>query len=287
MASRTQAAWIWSLFATGLGVGRARESTLRAETDTDWMSPTGPARRGAGDRPESRSFSGPWIQFSYALIDIICVAFNSALAFLVRFSPVDLRRLLFSGRWAITTQQPLSRYGAFLLLYVALILLFCQWQDLYRTPRTRNARDETSAVFKAVSLATLLLGAFIYMSGVKIVSRLVVVSSLLLNAITLAAWRYAKRTIVVRRAERGIGTRNTIIVGAGRVGQALARQLDENKFLGYQFKGFLDENHSNDTRLLGKIEDLPRVARSEFVDEVIVTIPSEREVLKRIGIGWR
>jgi exopolysaccharide biosynthesis polyprenyl glycosylphosphotransferase len=92
---------------------------------------------------------------------------------------------------------------------------------------------------------------------------------------------------VFYRAERGIGTRNAVIIGAGRVGQALARQLEENKLLGYRFKGFLDENHSNVPSLLGKIEDLSRIAKSEFVDEVFITIPSERELVKRIAIEAR
>jgi exopolysaccharide biosynthesis polyprenyl glycosylphosphotransferase len=286
MASRAQDAWIQLLFATGVGV-RARESTLGRAADTDWIGATGPTRRSPGSRSDSQLVGGLWVQISYALIDIICVAVNGTLAFFFRFSLTDLRRFFVSGKWAVTTQQPLSRYGAFLLLYAVLIVLFCQWQDLYCTPRTRSSGDETLAVSKSVFLSTLLLAAFVFLSGVKIVSRLVVMTCFLLNVITLAAWRYAKRQMVIRRAKRGIGTRNTVIIGAGRVGQALAQQFEENKLLGYQFVGFLDGNHVNDPRLLGKIEDLPRVARSEFVDEVFVTIPSERELVKRIALQAR
>jgi exopolysaccharide biosynthesis polyprenyl glycosylphosphotransferase len=119
------------------------------------------------------------------------------------------------------------------------------------------------------------------------VSRSAVIVGLLLNVFALAAWRYAKRKIVVHRVEHGIGTRNALVIGAGRVGQALARHLEGNKLLGYRFKGFLDENHSNDPRMLGKIEHLSRVARAEFVDDVFITIPSERELVKRIAVEAR
>ena len=279
------------LFSTGTGVGRATQSVFSPGTGpgstsvgAEWMAPTGPGRYGKNGRSESHFVGGLWIQISYVLIDVFCVTVNCTLAFLLRFSPTDVRRYLTSGHWTVTTQQPVSRYCAFLLLYVVLILLFCHWQDLYSTPRTRSARDETLAVFKSIFFATLLLTAFVFLSGVKIVSRLVVLSGFLLNAFALASWRYAKRRLVIRRAKRGIGTRNTVIIGAGRVGQALARQLESNELLGYQFKGFLDGNHVNDPRLLGRIEDLPRVARSEFVDEVFVTIPSERELVKRIAL---
>jgi len=48
--------------------------------------------------------------------------------------------------------------------------------------------------------------------------------------------------------------------------------------------GFLDENHSGDPSMLGKIEDLARMARVEFVDDIFITIPSERELVKGIAI---
>jgi exopolysaccharide biosynthesis polyprenyl glycosylphosphotransferase len=51
--------------------------------------------------------------------------------------------------------------------------------------------------------------------------------------------------------------------------------------------GFLDANHYGDPRVLGKTEDLARVARQEFIDEVFVTIPSERELVKKIVLQAR
>jgi|HubBroStandDraft_1064217.scaffolds.fasta_scaffold00849_3 exopolysaccharide biosynthesis polyprenyl glycosylphosphotransferase len=260
-----------------MGVGRGAE----------WLNSRGSNGHHRGARPSTRVIGGLWVQVAYAMIDVVCVLVNGAIAFLLRFSSAELRHWLVSGHLVLTTDQPVSRYGGFLLLYVALILLFCQLQDLYRTPRGRPSSEESFAVMKAVSFATLLLTAFVYLSGVKIVSRSVVVTSLLLNVLALASWRYAKRRIVIHRVERGVGTRNAVIVGAGRVGQALARQLEENKLLGYRFKGFLDGNHSDDCRTLGTIGDLARVARAEFIDDVFITIPSERELVKRIAVEAR
>jgi exopolysaccharide biosynthesis polyprenyl glycosylphosphotransferase len=205
---------------------------------------------------------------------------GGGLAFHPNFFRANVGELLL---WVHIAHRPLARYGGFLLLYSALIVLFCQWKDLYRTPRLRSATEESIAVMKAVSLATLLLTAFIYLSDVNIVSRRVLIVGLVLNTISLSAWRYAKRQIIIHRVTRGIGARNAIIIGAGRVGQALALQLEKNRLLGYRFKGFLDSNHSNDPRMLGKIDDLARIARSEFVDEVFITIPSERELVKRVA----
>ncbi len=267
-------------------VTRAQPEDGGVGSRAEWLSSDG---RNTGHATEQRGrfIGGVWVQVAYALIDVVFVLMSGAIAFLLRFAPAGLRHLLTSGRLIVAVDQPLVRYGAFLLLYTAFILLFCELQNLYRTPRGRPSSEETFAVIKAVSFATLLLTAFIYLSGVKIVSRAVVVSSLLLNVVALSAWRYGKRRLVIHRAERGIGSRNAVIIGAGRVGQALARQLEENKLLGYRFKGFLDGNHSNDPRILGKIDDLARVARAEFVDDVFITIPSERELVKRVALEAR
>jgi exopolysaccharide biosynthesis polyprenyl glycosylphosphotransferase len=230
---------------------------------------------------------GVWVQVAYALIDVGCVVLNGVLAFLLVHPAAGVHHVFTSAYREVVTHQPLSGYGGFLMLYAVLILLFCQGQDLYRTPRTRSALQETAGVAKGVTLAAFLLAAFIYLTGVNIVARLVVVISLLMNVFLLSAWRYAKRRVVIHRVEQGIGARNAVIIGAGRVGEALARQLEENKLLGYRFRGFLDGNHSGDSRLLGTVDDLARVARAEFVDDVFITIPSERELVKRVALEAR
>jgi exopolysaccharide biosynthesis polyprenyl glycosylphosphotransferase len=52
-------------------------------------------------------------------------------------------------------------------------------------------------------------------------------------------------------------------------------------------KGFLDQNHSAEPRLLGRIEDLASLARAHFVDEIFVTIPSAREVVRAVALEAR
>ena len=253
---------------------------LRIEGNREWLKEAGPGANQGGSNPR-RVVRGMSIQIAYVLIDICCVFLNGAIAFSLRFSGINFHHIL-AVETLSSVYQPLNRYGAFLLLYAALIVLFCQSRDLYRTPRTRTADGEFVAIVQAVFLATLILTTFIYLSGVSIVSRLVVLISLFLNVFILTMWRYAKRQLVIRRAERGIGARNVVIIGAGRVGQALKRRIEADKLLGYRFKGFLDENHSGDPSLLGKIEDLSRIARVEFLDEVLITIPSARDLVKRI-----
>jgi exopolysaccharide biosynthesis polyprenyl glycosylphosphotransferase len=90
------------------------------------------------------------------------------------------------------------------------------------------------------------------------------------------------------------------------MGRALASWLEENRHLGYLVCGFLDSHPSDDPQVLGPITDLRKVVLTKFVDELFVTLPFERELVKEIvmearelrlglkllpdlydGLGWR
>jgi exopolysaccharide biosynthesis polyprenyl glycosylphosphotransferase len=173
-------------------------------------------------------------------------------------------------------------HWAFLILYSALIVLACASQSLYRTSRERAAMEESFAVAKAVGLATALVMAFVFASGTKEVSRSMALESGGLNVIALAGWRYAKRVCILRRARNGRGLSTVLIVGAGDSGRALAEWLGANRQLGYAVCGFLDRHTNGDPRVLGKLSDLRRVALGHFVDEVFVTLPAERDLVKEV-----
>lgn len=249
-----------------------------------WKPDTGRQR----EKPrKAHHLGGPWIQASYALIDLFLICVDGCIALFARFLSDSPKITLHWHKVSGENSLPITHYVAILMLYAVLILLFCQSQELYRTVRTRTAADESMAVIKALFCATLFLSAFLYLSGTTIVSRLFIGYASVLNVLTFISWRLWKRRIILRRAARGIGTRNVLIVGAGRIGQALAAHLEENTLLGYSFKGFLDANHSTHPRLLGKIEDLSRIAKAQFVDEVFISIPSERELVKNIAAEAR
>lgn len=228
---------------------------------------------------------GRWARISYALTDVFFVLLGSFVVFNLRFVPGWFASL-FHGKFPNLPWYS-DQYLSSLFLYAALVVLVCQSQDLYRTVRTRSALDESLAVVKAVGLATLLLIVFIYLSRTQTISRLVVGFSGVLNVASLVAWRLLKRQVVAHRQAAGHGVRNVLIVGAGRVGQELGRYFEKNKGLGIAFKGFLDENGKADLCVLGRIEEFSSVVRAHFVDEVFITIPSKRELVKTVAMEAR
>jgi len=246
----------------------------------------------AADSPFIRSRSGRRRigfvrQASYVGIDVVLVCLGAAVVYGARFGLAPNLGVGIAPvrQWILHAYS--HPYLAFLMLYSALIVMACMSQHLYRTSRDLSALDESFTVAKAVGLATVLLVLFIFISGNKEISRMVVASAGIMNVATLAGWRYSKRRYVLRRARRGEGISRTLIVGAGKLGQTLATWLENNHHLGYRVCGFLDAHPNGDARVLGSIQDLRKVALENFVDQVFVTLPAEPELVKRIWVEVR
>src|SRR5277367_1976909 len=245
-------------------------------------------------------------QSAYVSIDFAVVCAAGATVFWLRFGLANPLAGMALSLGNLSKEILSASYFSFLLLYAGLVVLACMSQDLYRTARERSAWEESANVARAVAFATALLALFILTSGNKEISRLVVADAGALNVVALAGWRYAKRSYVLRRAERGEGVSRVIIVGAEKLGRAFAAWLEENRHLGYQVCGFLDPHPNGDKRVLGSVRDLRTVALEQFADQLFVTLPADREMVKEIflearrlrlslnvvpdlydGLGWR
>ncbi|MFZ0540907.1 MAG: sugar transferase [Candidatus Sulfotelmatobacter sp.] len=78
------------------------------------------------------------------------------------------------------------------------------------------------------------------------------------------------------------GTRNVLIVGAGGLGQRIANYLEKHPEMGRSVCGFLDDRKLAGKRVMGRTTDLAELARTAFVDEVILAAPHDRELTLRV-----
>src|SRR4029077_7486283 len=172
-------------------------------------------------------------QGAYVAIDITLACLGAIIIYGARFGFSHHLGFQIAPLRELVHQAHTHTYPAFLVLYVALIVMACMSQHLYRTSREISALEESLTVGKAVGLATVLLVLFIFISGNKEISRLVVASAGVMNVGTLAGWRYSKRRYVLRRARRAERISRPLIIGAGKLGQTLATWLENNQHLGY------------------------------------------------------
>lgn len=265
---------------------RGMSGSPQSQWEGNTKKPPGVVSESNADAPIAARipiFRGRRVQIIYGVIDIFCVVAASLFAFVLRFPARHLSDFLAPAQLVGMDRH----YLGFLLIDVVLIVLFCQAQHLYRTPLEQPFWIESVAITKATSFATLLLIAFIYLSGVKVVSRSVVGLSALLSTAALIGWRFEKRRVLSHRIERGLGAKNALIVGTGAVGHSLATLFRENKLLGYRVSGFLDETAFDGPQSCERIEYIRRVVREHFIDEVFITIPFDRDLVKEVAIAAR
>jgi exopolysaccharide biosynthesis polyprenyl glycosylphosphotransferase len=78
------------------------------------------------------------------------------------------------------------------------------------------------------------------------------------------------------------GMRNVLIVGAGGLGRRIANYLEKHPEMGRSVCGFLDDRKPLGSGVIGRTSELAPLARTEFVDEVILAGPHDRERTLRV-----
>jgi exopolysaccharide biosynthesis polyprenyl glycosylphosphotransferase len=218
------------------------------------------------------------------LADLFSVWCSGLLAVALRFPQ------LHRSHWTI------EAHVAFLVLYAGLIILFCNTQMLYSGVHFRSSKRETVAVVRAVAMASVLLTAFIYISGLKMISRFVIALTMVLSLGAIATSRYLRRRRLQRAPADGFICKNVLIIGTGVSAQAVCHYMRQHRYLGYVAAGFITADVSDvplAEDVLGSLRNLPEIARTHFIDEVIISSDNHAAVKLAItearacGLGVR
>jgi exopolysaccharide biosynthesis polyprenyl glycosylphosphotransferase len=134
----------------------------------------------------------------------------------------------------------------------------------------------------------LLLTGALYLVRAIYIPRGIVLGTVALVAFALGVRRLVYRLLLYRRFDRGLDTRNILIVGTNAVAQALRQHIESIRHLGYTFKGFIDfsgsgscgDDASND--VVGNLDTLFENARKHFIDEIFFATPCERDVVQGV-----
>jgi UDP-GlcNAc:undecaprenyl-phosphate/decaprenyl-phosphate GlcNAc-1-phosphate transferase len=160
---------------------------------------------------------------------------------------------------------------------------------LYRSIwRYAGARD-AAAIVTAVVLSEVVTLAFMVLTqNMRDFWRSFFIVDALICMIAVGASRFAERAIVTStRSVRDRTARRTLIVGAGRTGRSLMRELRETA--GERVVGFVDDNprlrrrRVHGVQVVGTSGELARILERTEPDVVLITIPdAPRERLDEI-----
>jgi len=181
-----------------------------------------------------------------------------------------------------------------LLLYSLLIVVFMQLQGEYASLWKRTFQHEIQLLAKSIASAVFVTGACLYLLAIPIESASFVLLTIALTWILLAAWRKLLRSQSIAGLSE---MRNVVIVGCGPIGALLRNHLENTPELGYVFKGYVDrrltgkppdpDRNIEEGRILGPVDKLETIVRTHFVDEIFVSIPSDRHLVKLVAHNAR
>jgi exopolysaccharide biosynthesis polyprenyl glycosylphosphotransferase len=214
----------------------------------------------------------------YFMTDLVFMALSFYLPYILRYN--------LSGSAALGLQFPqLKQYSFIFALWAVFNFIFLNSRNLYTTDRILTIPKEATRVFTSLVYSSILISAVIFFAQYKFFSRLIFSANLILLFCLLVGWRAIKRIILRRMIERGFHNINVLIVGAGRMGEAMLAETKRHPWLGFKVVGFLDDYKYGSIEgapIVGAIGDFNAAVKKYFVDEVIVTIPSEKRAVSEM-----
>ncbi len=143
-----------------------------------------------------------------------------------------------------------------------------------------DLRSQGRMLGKSVLMATTLMCCVYGLQGASWATIDLFCGAGLLHFGVLWAWRWqsAKQN---HRARAG-DARNVLIVGAGGVGRRVASYMEQHPEAGRRVSGFLDDDRALGNGVIGRVSELARLARTGFVDEIILAAPRDRGVTLQV-----
>ena len=157
-------------------------------------------------------------------------------------------------------------------LFAVLLTLFAFSEGLYRDTPDPFPPGTVPALARSALFATTLVffadgGAF-HIGAVPATFAGSLSSLVLYRQLRQFAWA---------RRRQDSESRRVLLVGAGPAGRSIGKALRNDPSHRAVVRGFLDDDLPLSPDVIGRIEDLDWLARGEFIDEIILALPDQRE----------
>lgn len=222
------------------------------------------------------------IKIFYIFIDVILLSLSLFIACWIRegtlFFEVIPRNIFF---------DPVNPFRFLFLFWILVIVLVNNAHGLYRTKREIFETVEVWEVAKSVFLSSLMMIVAMFVIKLSNFPRSILFLATALAFLSLSVWRILKRLLVEYLVVRGYNNFNVLIIGSGKVGEALVREIRKKPALGLNIIGYLDDfkedkSKEGELKIHGKISDFPKIARREFINKIFVTCHHDGAVFLKL-----
>lgn len=202
------------------------------------------------------------------VIDLSVIVVSLSLAYWLRFLNYGESHLGFAN------------YLLALILLIPLHFFLYYILGLYEPRRRRSITYEISNIIKANLLSMLILFTLLYLVKEIHYSRKVLIYFVLLTSFFTIVERVTLRAVLHSLRKNGYNIKHVLIIGSGRLARRLIDRLGENRYLGYEIVGIVDDSMAVGKRLagieiVGGIDKLEDILRDNKIDEIFITISAK------------
>jgi exopolysaccharide biosynthesis polyprenyl glycosylphosphotransferase len=209
--------------------------------------------------------------------DILLLNISFILAYYFRFKILILI--------APATVILFERYINILIFITLVWLSIFKLVGLYDQKKYTALIDELASLFLGITLSSLILLGMLFLYREWWFSRLVIANAWWISFLLLGASRILLFNLKRFSHFWGRGIRNTLVLGAGEMGQTLVNKMLQDQGLGYRVAGFLDDDpikigkHYHGVPVLGDLSQVKSNILKYMIVEVIIAstrIPAEK-----------
>ncbi|WZL73651.1 undecaprenyl-phosphate glucose phosphotransferase [Clostridiaceae bacterium 35-E11] len=203
-------------------------------------------------------------------IDAMVIVIALMFAWLVRFQ---------SGLFEISQWHlDFKTYMIPLVFIIPLYLLIYNALGLYAPQRIKRMDQEALLIIKSNIIGLLILINILFIVKQIHYSRYVLLLFVFFSVFFSILERAFLRKSLRLARSKGFNLKHILVIGAGDLGCNFAHKITQNKQLGYNIIGFLDEDKKigykvANSHVMGNIDYLDTVIFNYDLDEVIIAIP--------------
>lgn len=170
-----------------------------------------------------------------------------------------------------------------IVVYIYWLIIF-SFAGLYEHWFVRSRFDEFASVFKAVSFGCFILFFLIFiddfMNNAPIISRFLILIYWIVMVTSVSTGRIIIRSIQRNLLQKGIGQRNTFIIGNGEKASELRSMIDRFPQLGYRILGLISPDGEKEKNSEGRLENIQKLIKDNEVTEILIALETnEKEKL--------
>lgn len=160
-------------------------------------------------------------------------------------------------------------------LFAVLVALFAFSEGIY----SPDADPFPERIVPGLARSVLFAVALVFFAERGETSPLAAFVTFVSSLGALQLYRGARRFVWARGNHEG-ESRNVLIVGGGPIARSIARTLYSDPLHRAFVRGSIDDDLPLSATVLGRVSDLDWLARSMFIDEVIIAVPGRPELAR-------